>query len=98
MRNTTIAIASVIGALSVQVSLASPSVSIHFIYTKAGGTYEQFQNDRDVCVKSAKSGMGYNVGQHYFVWRDRPSSTVFLNCMAAKGYTISRTGWDTGVL
>lgn len=99
MRKTFVATACVALALSAQLSSASKPVPIHFIYAKPGATYEQFQSDRDVCNHHAQRPHYYwgGYGGHYMV-DERPSSTVFLNCMAGKGYTLAREGWDTGVL
>ncbi|MEJ0025448.1 MAG: hypothetical protein WDN01_05410 [Rhizomicrobium sp.] len=95
MRAIPVAVVCVAGLLSVP-SLAS--TPIHFIYSKPGATPEQFQSDRDVCARDAKRTRYYPWGRGHWAERKYPSSTVFLNCMDDRGYTLSRSGWDTGVL
>jgi len=94
MRVMTVTLACVIGVFSTQISFAS--TPIHFIYAPTGATYEQFQRDRDICAKEAH--------RHFLgdIYISQPRSTVFLNCMAHKGYVLNNAlgpkGWDTGVL
>jgi hypothetical protein len=97
MRNIFLAAASVTAALFALPSFASTPTPIHFIYAETG-TQQQFQNDRDDCAQDAKKLRLNPLGRGQ--WQDRPypSSTVFLRCMADKGYTLSKEGWDTGVL
>lgn len=95
MRKLTVALLCVAGALSIPVSSADTrpaQIAFHWIYTKPGATYEQFQSDRDTCAHYAKRPH-YAYGVDY-----SPSSMVFLNCMANRDYTLSKEGWDTGVL
>jgi hypothetical protein len=98
MRKMSVAVACIAGVLSIQALLASPSTPIHFIYAKQGATYAQFQSDTDVCARHAKRPHYYPLGRGQWATNDRPSSTVFLNCMAQTGYTLDKNGWDTGVL
>ena len=86
------------GALFLQASAASAPIPIHFVYEKPGATYEQFQSDRDVCARHATRPHYWTVGEGRYYVDDWPRSTVFLNCMAQRGYALSKSGWDTGVL
>ncbi|MEJ0043024.1 MAG: hypothetical protein WDM81_12825 [Rhizomicrobium sp.] len=93
-----IAVGCVAGMLSIQVSAASVQTPIHFIYEKPGATPAQFQSDRDVCAHRATRTRYAPLGRARWIDVNRPSSTIFLNCMDDRGYTLSKTGWDTGVL
>lgn len=77
---------------------ANVRTPIHFIYTKAGATNAQFQADRDACRNDAVKTRWLPWSDGHWFTRDTPSSTVFLNCMAERGYTLARNGWDTGVM
>lgn len=77
---------------------SSASTPIHFIYLRTGATEAQFQSDRDLCHHNAVKTRWYTFGHARWSFSETPSSTVFLNCMAEKGYTLSKDGWDTGVL
>ncbi len=98
MHKLSIAVACVAGLLSVQATSAAVRTPIHFIYTKAGATQAQFQADRDACRHDATKTRWFPWAEGHWTSRDVPSSTVFLNCMAERGYTLARNGWDTGVM
>lgn len=95
MHKLSIAVACVAGLMSVQASSAAvrpKQVEFHWIYVKQDATYGQFKNDTGECATFAKRPR-YAGGIEY-----SPSSTVFLNCMQERGYTLAKDGWDTGVL
>ncbi len=79
-------------------SSASTRTPIHFIYSNPNATYAEFQSDRDTCHRQAAKPRWEPLGIAGWHPVDRPSSTKFLNCMAEKGYTLAKNGWDTGVL
>jgi len=98
MYKLSIVAACLAAVFSLQGAGAAARTPIHFIYTKAGATYQQFKSDTDECAGHAKR-------THWFPWHDgrwnfsdNPSSTIFLNCMAEKGYALAKNGWDTGIL
>jgi len=97
MRKISVAAFCVASVLSLQNSEAS--TPIHFLYSNPNATYDRFQSDRDQCAGHATRTRWYAMGNDArWYATDKPSSTIFLNCMADKGYTLAKNGWDTGVL
>jgi len=95
MLRVSAAIVCIAGLLSLQASNAAvrpKQIEYHWIYVKDGATYGQFKSDTGECATYAKRPR-YAGGIDY-----SPSSTVFLNCMQERGYTLAKQGWDTGVL
>lgn len=93
MRKISAAVLCIMSVLSSSSAGVRPNqIAFHWIYVKQGATFEQFQSDRDACTQSAKRPR-YANGIEY-----SPSSSVFLNCMTDRGYSLSKEGWDTGVL
>jgi hypothetical protein len=58
---------------------------------------EEWSKELDV-ISHEETNNGYPMGHGRWNFIETPSSTVFLNCMAEKGYTLAKDGWDTGVL
>lgn len=100
MRKVFVAAMGIAAVLTAPAALAAKPIPIHFIYQKAGATVAAFQSDRDLCANRAQRPRYMPVGTNGgWMTREHPSSTVFLNCMKDKGYTLTnKDGWDTGVM